>query len=113
MKRRLLLVALATCLIGGSGLIFWNFLVPFKPGVTAKNFCRLHEGMTQAEVEVILGQRGTDTGLMSPMDAQKGWAGEEGRIYLNIIHYNQVAYSGAFFGDDGLEAPHQKPGPRS
>jgi hypothetical protein len=49
------IVALVVMLV----LIGWRWLAPpLVPGVTVENFRRLHGGMTEAEIEAILGEPG-------------------------------------------------------
>ena len=55
MKKRLRLLLLAVGVFVGVGVAVLR-PVPPKPGLTVENFRRLHQGMTEDEVEAILGQ---------------------------------------------------------
>ena len=56
-KKKLLIVALLACLTAG---LSWYIKDEhfFEPGVTARNFKRLRNGMTEQEIVVILGETG-------------------------------------------------------
>jgi hypothetical protein len=55
-----MLQTLAAVVVSCWGLVGWQLpaLVPAKPGVTLDNFRRLHTGMTQPEVQRVLGGPG-------------------------------------------------------
>ena len=99
-KRRLVLPAIAVCLLVTSALRLWTFFVLIKPAVTAENFQRLHEGMTEEEVEAILGE---NPALSAP--AVKVWKGAEGCSEISFYPSgsgDSLARRGLFCGDDGL-----------
>jgi hypothetical protein len=59
-KLRWLAVAgILVCL--GLALPFTLPTPPLVPGVTKANFCRIQEGMTKAEVEMLLGRQGSSS----------------------------------------------------
>jgi hypothetical protein len=53
MRRRLLLVAVALLLLGGAGMSLW--LTTPKHRITKANIDHIEKGMTQEEVETVLG----------------------------------------------------------
>ena len=58
-RRVLLLVAILGALAGvGLAILLWSLAPIQKPGITVDNFRRLALGMTEAEVESILGRPG-------------------------------------------------------
>jgi hypothetical protein len=98
-RRRLVLNAIAAGLMAGSGLLLWSF-TRIEPGVTAENFLRLHPGMTENEVDSILGQATGRLSYNGGADVSKSWEVEESAV---IITFGDGATdSGTFFGKDGL-----------
>jgi hypothetical protein len=81
-KKRLWVCLLLACLT--AVVVAWNWDALFrKPGVTLANFRRLREGMSEQEVEAILGRprdgydRMTDNHFSS-------WTGKDGSIFLHF-----------------------------
>jgi hypothetical protein len=71
MRRRKLLVALAGLAVVAAGaVVLW----PEPPSrITRENFDRIREGMTQAEVEAILGPPGDYRTRLGDTKYQQGW----------------------------------------
>src|SRR5689334_5221586 len=70
-RRRLLLVAGVVLLLGLAALpVVWQALPP-RQGVTPENFYRIRRGMTEQEVEAILG--GPGAWDPSPCIVREGW----------------------------------------
>jgi hypothetical protein len=84
MKKWLLLFgAMTVCFTGGAGWIFWDELGPCKPGVNARNFRQLQQGMSIAAVDAILGQEGKCQ-FAQTMYAFVIWEGEEGVLRMEF-----------------------------
>ena len=97
-RRLLILSALLLLPLVGFGIYF---LTPPKPGVTRENFRRLHKGMTQEEVESILGGKGRIDGLMiRPYLGERGTHVEDWRnqIYISITFDGSEAIGGLCTG---------------
>jgi hypothetical protein len=89
MRRRLLLgVGFFAALLCGAYLyLLWK--QTYTPGVTPDNFRRLHEGMSRAEVEAIMGGPSqTSYPLIKlygrPLTHMEIWRGERCTIYLRF-----------------------------
>src|SRR5258708_6656666 len=100
-RRRLGLAAIAACLFAGSSVLLWSYLAPIKPDITAANFRLLHEGMTDEEIEAILGQKQTSQSLTGGTTLAKRWEGEEGVIAMDFDCVGGGPYRGQFVGKDG------------
>ncbi len=84
MTRRtwLILSAMALMSLVGVG-IYWA--TPTKPGVTRANFLRLHEGMSEAQVEAILGRKADE--VMGVTNGRVAfWSGPEGHIDISFSY---------------------------
>jgi hypothetical protein len=98
-KRWFILGAIAMVLaLAGSSVVLWSF-TRIKPGATVENFRRLHRGMTQAEVEEILGQGG-EVPVPQSFPTRIAWEGEDGVIYIDFI---SSAWTGRYQGNNGEE----------
>jgi hypothetical protein len=95
-KKLVLAFGLVVCL-GLVALFGWHLLPP-KPGVTEANFRRLHQGMSKAQVEAILGGPGADQW------AVYAWKGDRCLVAIGFIG-DETAGLGWFHVDDG-EEPH-------
>lgn len=75
-NRKLWIVLLLVAGLGVAGFLAW-FRVPLGPGVTKANCNMIHPGMTEAEVEVILGQPGKEAGWDTKSNERTmAWSGE-------------------------------------
>ena len=86
-RKRLLLWAGLMVVLAGVGLYGARQSVTSAPGVNPENFSRLHFGMTEADVERILGERGELSALFPPSQLSppftaygKTWIGENNTI---------------------------------
>jgi hypothetical protein len=77
MWKRMLAVCGLLLFLGLAALVGWHLLPP-RPGVTPENFHRLRVGMTEREVEAILGQ---STRPMPPLPPSC-WDGEHSHIFV-------------------------------
>jgi hypothetical protein len=84
--------------------IYWT--IPPKPAITLENFRRLHGGMTQEQVEAILGSKGKTT---ETRYADKGtfstvrWQGNEGAIWITFVIYpSGYPAEGEFTKEDAI-----------
>ena len=86
MKKRLAIIGLLLVFtLGGVGVVIYT-LQP-TPGVTFRNFNRLRLGMTEEEVEAILGQKGEEKSIEMPYAPTIWWHGtvwENGDRILKI-----------------------------
>lgn len=85
-RRRLLLFAAAACLLLAAPFVVRWATTP-EPGVTRRNFGRLHAGMTMDEIEAVLG-RAADQTEMEPTFTRYTWDSDEGRVWI-MINKNQ------------------------
>jgi hypothetical protein len=82
MKRRLLAIAVMLLLFVAFGL-FW--LRPPVDPINAENFARIESGMTEREVEQILGGPGTEASNTRKSNVLKRWDGRRQRaIWVGI-----------------------------
>jgi hypothetical protein len=84
MKKRRLMLGIATLmLVGGITFLLFRPAPTFDPGPTRENFRRLAVGMTEAEVEAILGP-GEPYPISLQGHYQKGWRRGEFFILANF-----------------------------
>jgi hypothetical protein len=83
MKKRVLVLSGVLLGLGLVALVVWLF-VPPKPGVTAENFHRLRRGMSEQEVEAILGKPGEAT-VSFTFGPDTYWAGEHSQVDVWFI----------------------------
>jgi hypothetical protein len=86
MSRRVYLVGLGLALVA-LALAFTDWALSLQAGVTEANFKRIRVGMTEAEVEGLMGGRGEDrTGCRRAYDptTRWRWKGPAGYAYVNL-----------------------------
>ena len=96
-------------------LLVWHSLEKPSParaavGVCVENFQRLHEGMTEAEVERVFGQSGA-VSEASLRHIKKTWQGSGCVVHVNFRSITHGAYRGAWMptsGPWGFAAPDEK-----
>lgn len=93
-SRRAWLGLLAVAGLAVGGFLVWC-LVPPAPGVTVDNYHRLRPGMTEVEVERILGEPGNDDVLHrefpgEPVKGVKGWYGKGITILVTFDEQGHV-----------------------
>jgi hypothetical protein len=94
-KIRMAVGLVAVSLAAGMLLYFLlPVLNPPQPGVTPENFRRLHKGMSQEEVEAILGSPGQDVGRMT-LQKMKEWQAPDCFVY---IVFSEIRGGGAEYG---------------
>lgn len=95
MRKRLPWLAVAVVVAGAAGYLAWSHSRPaaFTPtpsGVTRANFERIEVGMTEAEVERILGgppgvyTNRPDIQAQSGISFRRFWYGDEGNIVIEV-----------------------------
>jgi hypothetical protein len=101
-KRRLLLCTGVLVLVGVAGLLLAPSLRPVEPGVTWRNYERIHYGMTMTEGEEVFGSRADKSEQVFPLvpghktEVEGIWNGrgffvelhfdDNGRVYLKALH---------------------------
>jgi hypothetical protein len=93
----------AALLVVGLLLYFLSPLLnPPRPGVTQENFRRVHKGMSEEEVEAILGGPGEPAGFMM-LTKSREWRGPDCVVSITFgLITGAGAIDGSLTTDDGL-----------
>jgi hypothetical protein len=84
MTRRTWLILSAVVLLSLVGVGMY-LATPPKPGVTRANFLRLHQGMSEEQVEEILGRKADDVMVVTG-GCDASWSGPEGDIEIGFSY---------------------------
>jgi hypothetical protein len=94
MKRKRAWVCLLVSLLVLGGLLF--LLFPRDP-ITQANCDRIKSGMTDKDVEELLGTHSDPAAPKTPNTSMLTWKGSRGMIYVEFVNFGKTVGAGAWF----------------